>query len=243
MQNVLVVPVGHIAGEWDDPDGAPFGLYLYDTDDVTAVTSASLTYWILGVHATSGLTSISWTRGGGMSQCWSNPVRVAPTQKPDGLTYTGYRWTYTCTINPRETTVGTDGIKRVMLGDFETSTNRFQQLVGFLREAELLDGAGRDHRRRRLHLPAAQRNRWSLHPGSARPLPSRRLLRERCIRRHLPLLTTGSRGTEPPWSDSSTECARVEGMEARSPAAAPAVENPSSFAIEVGPRALGLRSS
>lgn len=114
-------------GSGTTPDGAPFGLYLYDTADVTAVTSASLTYWILGVHATSGLTSISWTRGSGMSQCWSNPVRVAPTQKPDGLTYTGYRWTYTCTINPRETTVGTDGIKRVMLGDFETSTNRFQQ--------------------------------------------------------------------------------------------------------------------
>lgn len=117
-------------GTGGTPDGAPFGLYLYDTDDVTTVTDASLTYWILGEHPASGRASITWSSGDGMSSCWVYQGRVASMQKPDGLTYTGYRWNYTCPIDPRATTTGSDGIKRVFLGDFVVSTSRFEQPAG-----------------------------------------------------------------------------------------------------------------
>lgn len=112
------------------PDGAPFGLYIYDTQDVTAVTGATITYWVLGDHATTGSTSITWTSDTGHSTCWSYQGRVGTMQKPDGLTYTGYRWMYTCTIDPHATTTGSDGVARVILGNFVVSTNRFEQPAG-----------------------------------------------------------------------------------------------------------------
>lgn len=112
------------------PDGAPFGLYLYDTEDVQTVNSATITYWVLGVHDTTGNTAITWSTNQGHSNCWRYDGRVGTQVKPDGLTYTGYRWTYTCTINPKNTTIGSDGVARVFLGTFHVSTNDFRQPQG-----------------------------------------------------------------------------------------------------------------
>lgn len=115
------------------PDGAPFGLYLYDTERDDRISDASLTYWVLGEHGT-GLrdsTRITWSAANGhASDCWSGPVRVAPAVKADGLTYTGYRWTYTCAIDAANPVTGADGVERVMLKNFHVSTNAFQQPTG-----------------------------------------------------------------------------------------------------------------
>lgn len=112
------------------PDGAPYGLYLYDTEDVDTVDAAQLTYWVLGDHPESGTGSIRWSTLNGHSSCWVGPTRVSPVTKPDGLTYTGYRWTYGCTIDPRNTTVGTDGVARAFLGNFRVTTGSFRQPRG-----------------------------------------------------------------------------------------------------------------
>ncbi|UQN31048.1 hypothetical protein [Brachybacterium kimchii] len=117
-------------GSGTTPDGAPFGLYLYDTDDVSTATNATITYWVLGNHATSGSTAITWSSASGHSSCWNYQGRIGTAQKPDGLTYTGYRWTYTCAINPKSTTTGNDGVKRVMLGNFHVTSNTFAQPTG-----------------------------------------------------------------------------------------------------------------
>lgn len=137
------------------PDGAPFGLYLYDTDDVVSATGASITYWMLGNHATTGTTSITWSNASGHSSCWSYQGRVGTAQKPDGLIYTGYRWTYTCPIDPRGTTPGADGVNRVMLGNFHVTSNTFAQPAGscgklnfWTERAVTLDGIAHTFQRR-----------------------------------------------------------------------------------------------
>jgi hypothetical protein len=112
------------------PDGAPFGLYLYDTEDITAVSGASITLWVLGDHASQGSTAITWTSGSGHSNSWRFVGRIGTATKPDGLLYTGYRWTYDGTIDPRRVTTSGDGVRRVFLGDFVVSSNSFQQPSG-----------------------------------------------------------------------------------------------------------------
>lgn len=102
-------------------DGAPFGLYIYDTNDDDVITNAQLTYWIEGRH-----NNISWTELDGHSDCWDGPVPVGTEVKPDGIRYTGYRWTYTCPIDPTDRTVGPDDVERVFLGDFVVRTSYFQ---------------------------------------------------------------------------------------------------------------------
>lgn len=137
------------------PDGAPFGLYLYDTEDVVTATNASITYWVLGNHATTGTTAITWSSASGHSTCWSYQGRVGTAQKPDGLIYTGYRWTYTCAIDPHATTVGNDGVARVMLGNFHVISNTFAQPAGscgklnfWTERAITLDGIAHTFQRR-----------------------------------------------------------------------------------------------
>lgn len=137
------------------PDGAPYGLYLYDTDNVKSATGATITYWILGNHGTTGNTAITWSNAEGHSSCWSYQGRVGTAVKPDGLTYTGYRWTYTCAIDPKATTTGTDGIKRVFLGNFHVTTNAFQQPTGscgklnfWTERSVILDGVTKTFQRR-----------------------------------------------------------------------------------------------
>lgn len=90
------------------PDGAPFGLYLYDIKPQTTVANATLTYWIIGNQ------SATWTAQAGHSRCWSGPSRGTAQKKSDGFVYTPYTWTYTCPINSAD--VSSDG--RLRLGGF-----------------------------------------------------------------------------------------------------------------------------
>lgn len=109
------------------PDGAPFGLYLYDMEDVRSVSAAKLVYWVLGDHTGTGDTAITWRNGSGHSPCWVLKGSVGTASKPDGMVYTGYQWDYSCAIDPKATTTGSDGVPRVMLGDFVVATDRFRQ--------------------------------------------------------------------------------------------------------------------
>lgn len=98
------------------PDGAPFGLYLYDIEPQTTVVDASMTYWVIGDQ------TASWSTYGNHSRCWSGPARGNPQRKSDGLTYTPYTWTYTCAITSAD--VSSDG--RLRLGGFHVRAS-FQQ--------------------------------------------------------------------------------------------------------------------
>lgn len=117
------------------PDGAPFGLYLYDAEDVKTVSNAQLTYWVLGNHSASGSTQITWTSLTGHSSCWLYQGRVGTEQKPDGQLYTGYRWTYTCSINPAD--IARDG--RLYLGDFTCADELFPAAERLLQSTDFLD--------------------------------------------------------------------------------------------------------
>ena len=99
------------------PDGAPFGLYLYDVQPTAVISNASLTYWIIGDHRSSN--AVTWTAASGHSACWVGPTTVGTQTKPDGLVYTGYRWTYNCTITPSQ--VASDG--RLRLGTFHVTAS------------------------------------------------------------------------------------------------------------------------
>ena len=113
-------------------DGAPFGLYLYDTAVQSRYDAASLTYWIRGDHKSSN--PVTWTTGPNhASSCWSGPVAGAPAEKADGFTYTPYTWTYKCNINPAE--VSSDG--RLYLKDFNVIATFTQATVQ--RSCEPLD--------------------------------------------------------------------------------------------------------
>lgn len=77
------------------PDGAPWGMYVYNIGDSAQITSVKLTYWIIGDN-----TAI-WTARGGHSSCWSGPTRGAPTTHA-GDTFTPYVWSYTCSLDPMD---------------------------------------------------------------------------------------------------------------------------------------------
>ncbi|XNZ00304.1 hypothetical protein ACL90Y_11335 [Micrococcus luteus] len=97
------------------PDGAPFGLYLYDTNEESTYENAKMTMWIRGDQTKT--SPVTWSRGRGHSDCWGDPVMGAPVEKCDGHTYTPYTWTYSCRIDPAR--VSGDG--RLYLGDFVVS--------------------------------------------------------------------------------------------------------------------------
>lgn len=99
-----------IAGK--GPDGAPFGLYLYNIADDAVITSPSITYWIIGNQRAT------WTSLSGHSTCWAYQGRGTPQAKRDGFTYTPYTWSYTCTVNPADRQTGADGVERLFLGNF-----------------------------------------------------------------------------------------------------------------------------
>lgn len=90
------------------PDGAPFGLYLYDVDPNAVITEPVITYWIIGNQ------DASWSNLAGHSSCWQYQGRGALTTKADGLQYRPYTWRYTCAVNP--SSVSPDG--RLRLGNF-----------------------------------------------------------------------------------------------------------------------------
>ena len=98
------------------PDGAPYGLYLYDVQSTAVISNAVLTYWIIGNQ------TATWATNSGHSPCWSSPVRGTPATKADGLVYTPYVFTYSCSIDPAK--VSSDG--RLRLGGFHV-TATFKQ--------------------------------------------------------------------------------------------------------------------
>ena len=77
------------------PDGAPYGLYLYDTDPADVYTDATFTYWINDEQE-----PFNWSVRTGHSSLWSDPVIGTAATKADGHSYTPYTWTYTGTIDP-----------------------------------------------------------------------------------------------------------------------------------------------
>ena len=93
------------------PDGAPYGLYLYNVQSTAVISNAVLTYWIIGNQ------TATWATNSGHSPCWSSPVRGTPATKADGLVYTPYVFTYTCSIDPAS--VSADG--RLRLGGFHVT--------------------------------------------------------------------------------------------------------------------------
>lgn len=90
------------------PDGAPYGLYLYDITPESTVADVALIYWIIGKQ------SATWATLRGHSTCWSGPTRGVAQTKSDGLLYTPYTWKYNCPILADE--VKSDG--RLYLGGF-----------------------------------------------------------------------------------------------------------------------------
>ncbi|MGW9738984.1 hypothetical protein ACUXPL_002015 [Micrococcus sp. 140720015-1] len=107
------------------PDGAPFGLYLYDVSKDASYSGAKLVYWVRGTH-TALQNPITWRTGTQHSAQWSGPVRGAAQTKADGFMYTPYTWTYTGTIDPKN--VKDDG--RLYLENFHVYTNSFSQMEG-----------------------------------------------------------------------------------------------------------------
>lgn len=101
------------------PDGAPFGLYLYDVNlgpgntILDTVTNASITLWFRG-----GVSS--WSRNGTSSR-WSNATSVVAQTKPDDLSYRGYRFDYNGSVPGSGFVVGSDG--RLYLDDFNFTAN------------------------------------------------------------------------------------------------------------------------
>ena len=96
------------------PDGAPWGLYLYDVQPGAVITNPQITYWIIGNQ------TASWTNLTGHGSCWGNASRGTPQTKSDGLLYTPYTWTYSnsasCALNP----ANVDGNGRLWLQHFRS---------------------------------------------------------------------------------------------------------------------------
>ena len=96
------------------PDGAPWGLYLYDVQPRAVITNPQITYWIIGNQ------TASWTNLTGHGSCWGNASRGTPQTKSDGLLYTPYTWTYSnspsCALNP----ANVDGNGRLWLQHFRS---------------------------------------------------------------------------------------------------------------------------
>ena len=102
------------------PDGAPWGLYLYDVSKDASYSGAKLVYWVRGTH-TATQNPITWQAAAGHSSLWSGPVLGAPQVKADGFVYTPYTWTYTGTIDPAN--VASDG--RLYLETFHVKAVNF----------------------------------------------------------------------------------------------------------------------
>lgn len=85
------------------PDGAPFGLYVRKVNRTPAglladtITNAAITFWLRGTASVSypegGSGSNTTPNGGGMGR-WNLQPGVLTETKPDGISYRGYRFTY-----------------------------------------------------------------------------------------------------------------------------------------------------
>lgn len=100
------------------PDGAPYGLYIYDVNlgpnntILDTFTNASITLWLRTDDDTTPSTGWS-TAGSGAG--WSAPTDAGLATKPDGLQYRGYRFAYNGSY-----TLNADG--RVYLTDLIATT-------------------------------------------------------------------------------------------------------------------------
>ena len=103
------------------PDGAPFGLYLYDVSPEGVYSNAKLVYWVRGNHVAQN--KITWQAAAGHSAKWEGPVLGDAQTKADGFKYTPYTWKYTGTIDPAN--VKDDG--RLYLENFHVYTSDFYQ--------------------------------------------------------------------------------------------------------------------
>lgn len=98
------------------PDGAPFGLYLYDVNTgpggsiLDTVTNAAMTIW-LRAEVRDG-----WSNNSGHGSRWGAMQNVGTSTLPDGLVYRGYRSTYNGSVPGSGFTLGADG--RLYLQDF-----------------------------------------------------------------------------------------------------------------------------
>lgn len=101
------------------PDGAPFGLYLYDVSKDASYSDAKLVYWVRGDHVKQN--KITWQTATGHSAKWEGPETGRPQTKADGFVYTPYTWTYTGTIDPAN--VASDG--RLYLETFHVKATNF----------------------------------------------------------------------------------------------------------------------
>ncbi|SNC62508.1 hypothetical protein SAMN05445756_0710 [Kytococcus aerolatus] len=108
------------SGWGDTPDGAPWGLYVYDVSEDGSYSNAKLVYWVRGTH-TATQNPITWQAAAGHSSLWSGPVLGAPQVKADGFVYTPYTWTYTGIIDPAN--VASDG--RLYLDTFHVKAANF----------------------------------------------------------------------------------------------------------------------
>ncbi|MFI8630380.1 hypothetical protein [Micrococcus luteus] len=107
------------------PDGAPFGLYLYDVSKDASYSNAKLVYWVRGNHVKQN--PITWQTATGHSAKWGRPETGRPQTKADGFEYTPYTWTYTGTINPAN--VKSDG--RLYLETFHVKAAEFSMSENF----------------------------------------------------------------------------------------------------------------
>lgn len=100
------------------PDGAPFGLYVYDVNRgpqgqiLDTLAGAAVTLWLRTDRDTT--PSRGWSTAGSGAG-WSQATQLGVATKPDGLQYRGYRFDYNGTF-----TAASDG--RVYLTDLIAST-------------------------------------------------------------------------------------------------------------------------
>ena len=102
------------------PDGAPFGLYVYDPNRTgntlnDSYTNAAVTLWLRTDRDRTPADNGWSTAGSGAG--WSAPSDAGLQIKPDGFQYRGYRFAYTGTF----TLVAAE--ERVYLTDLVASSN------------------------------------------------------------------------------------------------------------------------
>jgi hypothetical protein len=101
------------------PDGAPFGLYIYDVNQAPddKFQNARITIWLNDAQS-----SVTRSTLAGHSALWADGGSLAAVTKPDGFSYTGYRYTYTGPILASSyVTDPIDGVKRLYLGDLHVN--------------------------------------------------------------------------------------------------------------------------
>ena len=111
------------------PDGAPYGLYLYEWNENDTYSNVSITYWINGTQRRPGgrqRDPISWTTLRGHSNAWSGPSRGPSQERADGITCTPYTWTYNVVDFPPTTRPEVDGGLRLWLGHFHVQATFMQ---------------------------------------------------------------------------------------------------------------------